>query len=99
MKIREVITISGWTYGNGFNYETTYKDDIIDLSLEEINDIKSYTDDDYFRCVFEWEKSELPEGEDLKIRVDFFYANSNDEDNEDNMSPFATFETWESKME
>lgn len=86
-KVREIITINGWTDGSGWNYNQCYSDAIIDV------DPGSLTHDADMDWSW-WECNDPRDGEDVEITVSYYNLDADPTDDD----PIAEWSTWESEI-
>lgn len=84
-KVREVITLKGWTDGSGYSFTQTYSDSIIDVT-----DIESI-DWDWYET---GEDNPEDSGCDTEIIVKYYAEDADITEDE----PLTTHKTWESDL-
>lgn len=83
MRIREIITLEGWVNGQGWSYESCYKDESREVTEDELTAMLETNE-------WGWWEKEAREGEDIKITVRLY-------DEDENLLKESS--TWESALE
>ena len=99
MKVRQVISISGWVEGSGWSYSDSYDcEDIIEITPADLDsemDFSWWEVDD----ITEEEAKEAYDEEDTQIIVEYFPVDIDfDEISLDDAEPLARWEKWESEI-
>lgn len=86
--VREIITIKGWTEGSGWDYATTYSDQILEVPQSFLA-----TDAD---IDWSWWENDDNQTNDTDTRIIVEYYDPNEDP--DDAEPMARWETWASEI-